>query len=528
MSVLPKSLFVLGATLKTARTARRLKHSNTAVPAQHRAFAKLRDAFAVTEVGRASGIERGMSYEAFRTRAPLRQYEQFAPYIERMKSGEANVLWPGQCSLYAVTSGTATGHPKWLPITEEMLIHFRHAGVSSLLFYTARTGHCGIFRGRHLLLGGLTAVTSIAQSTPFPAFAGDLSAIAALNLPPGVEQHFYEPGGEIAQLTDWSKKINAIIARTRSVDITLVAGFPSWLIVFLEALLKSHTGKTAANALHEIWPNLECVLHGGVPITTFQDDLRRLVGPDVNFHEVYAASEGLIAAQDADALAGLRLLADAGIFYEFLPLDDYDEALPSSLGARAVPLEGVTSGVDYVLLLSSPAGLCRYVIGDVVRFTSVKPPRLIYVGRTKDQLSVLGERVNEKELTESLVAVCQRHNWAITNFHVAPLSIKSLTGQNRGRHEWWVELRAGTIETPRGPFLAEMLDAELMIRSQRYAGKRKTGMIEAPIVRLVMPGFFEHWMRHKDRWGGQNKLPRCRSDRRIADALSSIACFTED
>jgi hypothetical protein len=240
---------------------------------------------------------------------------------------------------------------------------------------------------------------------------------------------------------------------------------------------------------------------------------------------VYPASEGFVAAQDAEPEAGLRLLADAGIHYEFLPLAEYDEQRLPQLGARAVPLAGVQPGIDYVLVMTTPAGLARYVIGDVVRFVSVEPARLVYTGRTKLQLSAFGEHVIEKELTDALTAVCTRHRWQVVNFHVAPRFACSLTGRQRGCHEWWIELHAGTIETPTGPILAAQLDHELRQRNDDYAAKRDGGGLAAPLVRLVMPGVFEQWQRGAGRWGGQNKMPRCRSDRQVADALMKLSPF---
>jgi len=177
----------------------------------------------------------------------------------------------------------------------------------------------------------------------------------------------------------------------------------------------------------------------------------------------------------------------------------------------------VRIGENYVLLLTTPAGLCRYVVGDIVRFVSTEPPRLLHVGRTHLRLNAFEENLLEKELTDSLVAVCQRHNWTITNFHVAPLVVSSLIGQTRGRHEWWVELRPNTNETPTGPIIAGHLDVDLATRSESYARKRLRNQMDAPIVRLVMPGFFAHWLDDQKMWGGQNKMPRCRSDRLIAD-----------
>lgn len=527
MPVLPKSFYVLGAGVKTARIARQLKRTQSAIPAQHAAFRALAEKLSKTEVGKDSGIEASGRYEQFKSRTPVRSYAQFAPYIERMKRGEADILWPGQCLFYAVSSATA-GTAKHLPVTEEMLNHFRRAGGAALLQFSARVGHSGVFRGRHLWLGASTAVSPLCEVGPFQAFCGDISGIAALNLPKWVEQHLYEPRGNIGAIDDWTKRLEAIVARTRALDITLVAGMPSWLLLLCDALLKGGRGGSGAQTLQDLWPNLECLVHGGVPITPFEDDLRRAAGPAVKFHEVYAASESFIAAQDTESGGGLRLMADAGVFYEFVPRQDFDESLPANLGAKAVPLEGVRIGQDYVVLLTTPAGLSRYVLGDVVRFTSTEPPRLVYVGRTGLELNAFGERVIEKEITESLVAVCKRHDWNITNFHVAPLFTKTLTGQTRGRHEWWVELRAGTVETPTGPTLAAKLDAELTTRNKDYANRRKAAGIEAPVVRLVMPGFFEHWMRHHGKWGGHSKMARCRNDRLIADEFAEIACFTED
>jgi hypothetical protein len=529
MPVLPKKLLLLGAGLQTARTVRRLRRPRTAVPAQEAAFRELIAQFATTSFGRENGLGAGTDYARFQERVPLRNYEQFAPYIERMKRGEAGVLWPGQCAFYAVSSGTTAGRTKWLPVTERMLAHFRQAGLDSLLFYTARVGHAGVFRGRHLFLGGSTALTPIPEALPFVAYGGDLSGISALNLPAWVERHLYEPGTAIAQMADWPEKIAAIVARTRRLDITLLAGIPSWLLILAEVMREGASrSRGRLENLQAIWPNLECIVHGGVPVGPFQDELRQAVGPQVNFHEVFPASEGFIAAQDDEPAAGLRLMSGAGLFFEFLPMSRFDEALPPGLGTQTVPLAGVKTGVNYALVLTTPAGLCRYVIGDVVRFLSTEPPRLIYVGRTRLQLSAFGEHVIEKELTDALTVVCQRHGWVIVNFHVAPLFANSLTGQLRGRHEWWIELKPGSVETPTGPLIAPLLDAELIARNADYAAKRHGGGLELPLVRLVMPGVFEHWMRYHHKWGGQSKMPRCRSDRQIADELAGVARFNAE
>lgn len=529
MLALPKSLLPLGVSFLTTRTARRLKARGAAIKAQQRILRSLTRELAATAFGEEHDLDPDAGEQAFARSVPLRTYEQFVPYIEQMKQGHESILWPGTCAFYAVSSGTTAGRTKYLPVTEAMLQHFRQAGLDSLLYYTARVGHAGVFRGRHLFLGGSTVLAPLDTAKDSPAFAGDLSGITALNLPRWVEHHLYEPGAAIAQLADWPAKLRAIAERTAGRDITLLAGIPSWLLILAEAV-RAHAAKGGpppAN-LQAIWPNLECVVHGGVPLGPFAAELRAVTGPAVAFHEVYPASEGFIAAQDGDAAAGLRLMADAGIYYEFLPLTEYEESRLSSLSGKLVPLEGVAVGVDYVLVLTTPAGLSRYVIGDIVRFTSTEPPRLIYVGRTRLQLTAFGEHVIEKELTDALLAVSQRHGWTIANFHVAPLFANPLQGTTRGRHEWWVELKPRSIETPTGPVLAAELDRELQRLNEDYEAKRTGGGLDPPVVRLVMPGVFERWMRATGKWGGQNKMPRCRSDRAIADELGQIAPFSAD
>jgi hypothetical protein len=203
----------------------------------------------------------------------------------------------------------------------------------------------------------------------------------------------------------------------------------------------------------------------------------------------------------------------------------FDEGNLANLGGKVVPLDGVQVGVDYALLLTTPAGLCRYVIGDVVRFLSTDVPRLIYVGRTSLQLSAFGEHVIEKELMDSLLAVCRRHGWTIVSFHVAPVFAGTLTGQMRGGHEWWLELKVPSVETPTANVISPELDAELMQRNDDYKAKRKGHGLEPPAVRLVMPGVFEQWMKKNGRWGGQSKMPRCRSDRLVADQLVELSRF---
>lgn len=530
MLIPPKSLVTLGASFLTTRTAKRLRKGSHDYKAQKLHYSALVKAQSTTAFGREQGIEQDLAYPHFQERIALRSYDAFVPWIERMQAGESDVLWPGLCNFYAVSAGTTAGQTKHLPVTNSMLDHFRKSGLDSLLYYTARVGHTGVFQGKHLLLGGSTALTPLpTTANGHTAWTGDISGITALNLPAWVTKHIYEPGSDIAQMSDWPAKIAATVKRTHRLDITLLAGSPSWILSLAESLLRAAAfGKSRPTNLQAIWPNFECLIHGGVPIGPFSDELRSLCGPTVNFHETYSSAEGFIAAQDADSALGLRLMADAGIFYEFLPMEYYDESKLDTLGPKAVPLTGVRAGTDYALILSSPAGLCRYLIGDIVRFVSTDIPRLMYVGRTDLRLSTFGEHVIEKELTDALTIVCQRHKWKIVNFHVAPSAAKPSTGSQRGHHEWWVELKPLSLETPTGPTLAAEIDAELQGFNHHYKTRRTGGGLSAPVVRLVMPGVFEYWQRASGKWDGQNKMPRCRRDRKIADELAKITRFSAD
>lgn len=485
--------------------------------AQQRIWRELVTEFARTEFGREHGLNSGMRYTEFQSRLAPRTYVDFAPAIERMKRGEPSVLWPGQCRHYAVSSGTTAGRTKFLPVTAAMIAHFRKAGLESLCYYASRAGSMAVFQGRQLFLGGSTALAPLPAVGSFQAWAGDLSGITALNLPRWAEKHWYEPGRHIAQIADWPDKLRAIAERTRDRDVRLLAGIPSWILIFAETM-RLLTGRPT---LRDVWPDLQCLVHGGVPVGPFKSQLHEALGGAVDLHEVYPASEAFVAAQDEDPADGLRLFADAGVFFEFLPMSRFDESRLPELAAEVVPLADVSPGVDYALLLTTPAGLCRYVIGDVVRFVTTEPPRLVYVGRTHLQLSAFGEHVIEKEVTDAVTAVCCRRQVAIVNFHVAPRFAEGSTGETRGRHEWWVELRADGAAALRPAEFAAELDAELQRLNEDYEAKRKGGGLRRPLVHVVPAGTFEFWLKEHGKWGGQNKMPRCRSDRLVADELAA-------
>ncbi|WP_404424976.1 GH3 auxin-responsive promoter family protein [Nibricoccus sp. IMCC34717] len=517
MASLSQSLVRTGAYALRLRTWQQLRNPAKDFEAQHRLFGQLIARLSACSNPLANGVTPRMSYGEFRSNVPLRTYEDFHPLIDRMRAGEADLLWPGRCRHYAVSSGTTAGRTKYLPVTDDLITHFRRTGLDSLLWYAARVRTTTVFGGKHLFLGGSTALVEETSANGFTSFSGDLSGITALNLPSWAERHLYEPGRDLALVDNWPLKLRAIAERTRSRDVRLVAGIPSWLLIFADTVLQGRSGD-----VRSVWPHLECLIHGGVPIAPYVDTLRAAFGASTNFHEVFPASEGFIAAQDSEAAAGLRLMARHGIFYEFLKLSDYDEDRRAELGSRCVPLEGVRPGVDYVVVMTAPSGLCRYIIGDVVRFVSTSPARLVYAGRTRLQLSAFGEHVSELDLTEAVVRVSRHHGLRVHHFHVAPLFANPTEGRTRGAHEWLIELESGSPHASEDT-LASELDAELIARNDDYDAKRKGGGLCPPVVHVVPAGTFETWLRSKGKWGGQNKMPRCRGDRVIANDLSTPA-----
>lgn len=520
MTLAPDFLVKFLANYRVARLRRRLQSPQHAALAQATAFRQLTDGIARTEYGRQHGVTATMPYDSFRTHVPVRATRDFRAWTERMAGGEADVLWPGRCRTFAYTTGTVSGRPQPLPVTGDMLGHFRGALQDALLLFAARVGSVDVFLGRHLHTGASIARTSAGESS-----AGYLDAMAWLALSEWSQKNLYAPTRELARQPEGPAKTASIAERYGpGADVTLVAGTPTALLTLAQAALARHAA-SRAETLRGLWPRLECAVHTGALPTMLAEPLRALLGTGVHWHEVYAAAEGIFAAQDQDAGAGLRVLADSGVFFEFLPLHELSPgagATPN--GVACVPLASVQAGVDYALVVTTPGGLCRCLVGDRVRFVSTVPPRLIVTGRTDLQLNLAGEQVAERQLTELLLGVCARSDWELVDFHAAPYQLRSVP-RPQGCHEWWIELRPGTVRTPTGPLLAVELDAELRQHNPDYHARRTSGALEAPIVRLVMPGTFAEWAQTHPAPGGAAKLSRCRNDRLVADQLAGIARF---
>ena len=521
MTLAPKFLVNFWAGFRVATFIRRLKSLGRGVSAQQKTFSRLMARSAKTEFGRAQGFTASTLYAQFRESVAPRTYEFFAPLIQRMAAGETGVLTPERCVFFVETASTTGDRPKLLPVPAEMLKHYRRGLHAALCLYANRVRHNGVFLGRHLHLGASTAVLEQAG-----AYRTSLDGMLTLCLTPWVEANLRSPPLAVANLPEGPEKIQAAARSMVGRDVTLVAGTPATIYALsLAAREAASVGKRRMTTLQAMWPNLECFLHTGAPLGLYTEILRNSLGSSVNFHEIYAAAEGIFAAQDNGNPAALRLLTDAGIFFEFLPLRQFSEDTLANAGPLCLPLEKIEPGVDYVLLLTTPAGLCRYVPGDIVRFLSINPPRLQFAGRTQMQLNAFGERVTERELLESLLVVCQNNGWQAVNFHVVPFHHRASAGQTLSSHEWWMELRTHSMKTPTANVIAPELDAELGRRNRDYAAKRADRTLDLPSVRLVMPGVFEQWAQDQSKSSSASKMPICRSDRIIADQLAQCTKF---
>ncbi len=520
MTLAPRFLVNFWAGYAVTKFRRQLTATGRAVPAQAAAFGRLMTQSAGTQFGRSHGLTAATTYAQFREKVPPRLPGYFAPLVARMRAGEADVLVPGRCPLFVETAGTTGEGARLLPVPAPMLAHVRRALRDSLYLYAARAGHARVFFGRHLHAGTSTALTEENGTG-----RTGLDGLLARCLTPWAETNLYAPPPAIARLAEGPEKTAATITAMLPHNVTLIGGTPRAVSALVHAAREAAGPDQRRPHLQALWPNLECFVHTGAPLGLHQEALRAALGPTVASHELFAAAEGLFAAQDNALPPGLRLLADAGVFFEFLPLRRFNEETLAQAGDECLPLAQVQPGTNYVLVLTTPAGLCRYVSGDIVRFLSVDPPRLLFAGRTKMLLNRFGEQVSERDLTNTLLDVCSRNGWQPVHFHVAPYSQRIAAGQTVNCHEWWLELRTHSSKTPTANVLGPEFDAELIRRNRDYATRRTNRSINEPSVRLVMPGIFDQWAQAGHPASGSGRMPACCSDRLIADQLAALARF---
>jgi hypothetical protein len=500
---------VATAALKTyAHFRRRTLAREDAAAAQQAVLTELVTAAASTRFGGDHGFADIRTVADFQARVPLRRYGQlWEDYWQPAFPRLVDCTWPGTIPYFAVSSGTSTGQVKHIPCTMAMVKSNKRAALDIFVHHLAHRPDSRVFDGKSFVLGGSTDLKELAPGVR----AGDISGIAAAERPWYVSRQYFPPR-ELTFITDWEEKIDRLSRAALKEDIRLLSGAPGWLSILFERLgtLKPE----AAGRVKDLFPNLEILIHGGVSFAPYRGRFAKLLeGSRVLPRETYPASEGFVAIADRGPGEGLRVIADNGLFYEFVPVDELDKPDPTRhwLGT-------VETGVDYAIVLTTCAGLWGYVIGDVVRFVDVRPPRLLITGRTSYMLSAFGEHVTGELVETAVLAAAAAIEAEVgefsvgTRFSTAPGSL--------GHHVYVVEFAAPVAEAERRQRFAEAVDRELSQRNEDYCERRLIeGGVTAPVVHVVAPGTFAAWMKARGRLGGQNKVPRIIGDSALLDNL---------
>jgi hypothetical protein len=475
------------------------------IAVQEAAFRGLIEAGKETEFGMEFGFEKIVSPADFAQRVPVFDYESFKPYIEKTMGGKQNVIWNTEIHWFSKSSGTTGSRSKYIPVSDESLEECHYKGGKDMLsLYIANNPNTKLFTGKSLTIGGTLEKNPLHPEGT--AQAGDVSAVIMQNLPLWV-QFARTPSLETALMSDWEAKIEKMAMETMNENVTSIAGVPTWTIVLLRRILEL---KKAKNIL-EVWPNLEVFFHGAVAFGPYRSLFRELIPSDkMHYMETYNASEGFFGIQDQADSDELLLLLDYGIFYEFIPMVEWELESPT-----VVPLEEVEVGKNYAVVISTNGGLWRYKIGDTVKFTSTLPYRFRISGRTKHFINAFGEEVIVENAEAAVQYAAEETFATISNFTAAPVYFEG-NGSN-GAHEWIIEFQKApdSLED-----FTRLLDQRLREINSDYDAKRyKDIALKMPIVHQGPQGLFEAWLRKKGKLGGQHKVPRLSNSREFLEEI---------
>ncbi len=457
-----------------------------------------------TQLGKQYNFASIQNYKAFSECVPVRSYEDFQPFIERSRLGEDNIFWPTPIKWFAKSSGTTNAKSKFIPVSIESLEDCHYAAGKDLLcMYLNNNEDSQMFVGKSLRLGGSKELYK-ENGTAF----GDLSAILIDNMPFWAE-FSSTPSSKISLMSNWEHKMQAIVDETINENVTSLTGVPSWMLVLLNNVLET-TGK---KNLLEVWPNLEVYFHGGVSFTPYVDQYKSLLPKKgFKYYEIYNASEGFFAIQDKNDSSELLLMLDYGIFYEFIPMDNYNT--PQE---KVIPLSEVEKGVNYAIVITTNAGLWRYKIGDTVRFTSLSPYRIKISGRTKHHINVFGEELIIENAEDALKLVCKKAKAEIVDYTAAPIFMQ---GKEKGAHEWLIEFRTPPKDLN---YFNELFDNTLKSLNSDYEAKRYNNMtLNKPKINIARPQLFYDWLKEKNKLGGQHKIPRLSNSRDYLEELLQL------
>jgi hypothetical protein len=472
---------------------------NNPIQTQQRVFRGLLDKAADTEFGKDHGFKTIRSFEDFSKQVPIRDYEELKPYVNKVVEGEIDILWPGQPVYFAKTSGTTSG-AKYIPITKESIKYQIEASRNAMLNYIHETGKAGFVNGKMIFLQG-----SPELQEKNGVKLGRLSGIAAHYIPNYLQKNRL-PSWETNCIDDWETKVNAVVEETKDQDMTVIAGIPSWVQMYFEKLQE-----TTNRNIGELFENFELFIYGGVNYEPYRKKFESLIGRRVASIELFPASEGFFAYQNSQKDKGLLLLLNAGIFYEFVKADEF-----SSENRKRITLKDVVKDVDYVMIISTNAGLWAYNLGDTVRFTSLSPFKLIVSGRIKHFISAFGEHVIAKEVEEAMLEATEKTEASVNEFTVAPQIIPE--NNELPYHEWLIEFEKEPNDM--AAFI-QILDKALQLQNSYYNDLIKGKILQTLKITTIQLGGFRAYMKSIGKLGGQNKVQRLSNDRKVAEKLLS-------
>ena len=455
-----------------------------------------------TQYGKTWGMNNVRTYEDFANRMPVTTYEELKEPIDRMRHGEADVLWPGVVKWFAKSSGTTNDKSKFIPVSANGLknIHYK-GGKDAVALYLRNNPKSKLFDGRSLILGGSHSPNyNVANS-----IVGDLSAILIENINP-LANLVRVPKKSIALMPDFEAKREAIARQTLHANITNISGVPSWMLSVLVRVLEL-SGK---NTLAEVWPGLEVFFHGGIAFGPYREQYHHLVGSSqMQYMETYNASEGFFGLQDAPGDESMLLMLDYDVFYEFIPMDEFGRD-----NATIVPLWGVVPGQNYAMVISTSCGLWRYIIGDTVMFTSTQPYKFKITGRTKYFINAFGEELIMDNAEQGLAYACKTTDAEVLEYTAAPVFMDA---EAKCRHQWLIEFsrQPSSLDA-----FAKALDQRLQQLNSDYEAKRhKDITLQQLEVVVARPNLFNDWLKSKGKLGGQHKVPRLGNSRKNIDEL---------
>lgn len=444
-------------------------------------------------------------YEDFCENVPLSTYEDLKPYIDRVIRGETNVLWPGYIKWFSKSSGTTGDRSKFIPISNSSLhdCHLR-GSLYVITHYAKLFPKTKLFDGKALILGGSKRKAEHNSKAQY----GDLSAILIQNTPLWAEM-FRTPPKSIALMDNWEDKIDKLAEYTMNQNITSISGVPSWMLIFLKRVLELKGAKD----IKEVWPNLELFMHGGVNFAPYADQFDEIIKPGSIFYmNIYNASEGFFAFQDRKESNEMMLVTNNGIFYEFIPMDELDKPNP-----KTVSLKNVNLNTNYAIVISTNAGLWRYIIGDTVEFTCLYPYRIKITGRTTNFINAFGEELIVANAERAISEACRITGAKVNEYTAGPVY---LSNHAKAAHEWLIEFEKMPHDFD---VFVEMLDNTLKNINSDYEAKRyKNLLLQKPIVKILPEGTFFKWLKNKDKLGGQNKVSRLSNNRKIIEEILSV------